>query len=567
MAMDWLIAFFQKNPVIPIFLTLGLGFWLGKLKIKSFSLGSVAATLVVGVVVGQIKIAVPDILKTVFFLFFLFSIGYSVGPQFFRSFRGPGLRMVGFSVVAAIVCSGLVIAAAHLMGYNNGIAAGLFAGSQTVSASLGLLSDTVRELPLEESDRAHLLLIIPACYAVTYVFGTIGTAWFLSSIGPRMLGGLDKVKAEVAQIEQEMDKGTVATDPGMIPARRQVLFRAYRADSSFYDTPRTVGEIQSMYAAKGTRVLVERARIGGDIVDPGLDTLISRNDLIVLGGRADAIISLDPPPGEEVPDAELLNFGAERTLVTIASGAIDGMTLEDLRSATYMERVMIASVSRNGMNIPAKARTELHAGDVLTLVGWPRDVAEAAGNIGYADRATNSTDMVFVGLGIAAGCIIGALSLKIHGIPMALGTSVGALISGLSLGWLRARKPSFGHIPSSVVWLFNNLGVNMFIAVLGLTAGGALMNGLHEAGPMIIAVGALLTILSVVINVVIARTIFRFNRPETLGCVAGARCCVAAIGAVQDTLQSDVPNLGYTVTYAVANVALVFSSLAVLFLT
>ncbi|MDE7471552.1 MAG: aspartate-alanine antiporter, partial [Paramuribaculum sp.] len=135
-----------------------------------------------------------------------------------------------------------------------------------------------------------------------------------------------------------------------------------------------------------------------------------------------------------------------------------------------------------------------------------------------------------------------------------------------SLGWLRARKPSFGHIPSSVVWLFNNLGVNMFIAVLGLTAGGALMNGLHEAGPMIIAVGALLTILSVVINVVIARTIFRFNRPETLGCVAGARCCVAAIGAVQDTLQSDVPNLGYTVTYAVANVALVFSSLAVLFL-
>lgn len=565
--MDWLIAFFQKNPVIPIFLTIGLGFWVGKLKIRSFSLGPVAATLVVGVVIGQMKISVPDILKTVFFLFFLFSIGYSVGPQFFRSFRGPGLRMMGFSVVAAIVCSGLVIAAAHLMGYSNGIASGLFAGSQTVSASLGLLGDTVRELPVEDSERTHLLLIIPACYAATYVFGTIGTAWFLSSIGPRMLGGLDKVKAEVARIEQEMDKGEASADPGMIPARRQVLFRAYRADSSFFDTPRTVGEIQAMYAARGTRVLVERARIGGNIVDPSLDTLISRNDLIVLGGRAEAIISLDPPPGVEVTDAELLNFGAERTPVTIASGNIDGMTLGKFRSEPFMERVVVASVKRNGLSIPARIMTELHAGDVLTLVGWPRDVAEAASHIGYADRPTNSTDMVFVGLGIAAGCIIGALSLKINGIPMALGTSVGALIAGLSLGWFRARKPSFGHIPSSVVWLFNNLGVNMFIAVLGLTAGGALMQGLHEAGPMIIAVGALLTILSVVINLLIARRIFRFNRPETLGCVAGARCCVAAIGAVQDTLQSDVPNLGYTVTYAVANVALVFSSLAVLFLT
>ncbi len=564
--MEWLIEFFQKHPVIPVFLTLGLGFWLGKLKIKSFTLGPVAATLVVGVVIGQMKIVVPDILKTVFFLFFLFSTGYGVGPQFFRSFKGSGVRMLLFAVVEALICATLVIAAAWIMGYSNGVATGLFAGSQTVSAALGLLADTVREMPLDESARGHLLLIIPACYAVTYVFGTIGTAWFLSSVAPAMMGGMKKVKADVARIEQDMDAADATPAPGIIPARRNVLFRAYEVQSEFFDTPRTADEISRYYSAAGHRVVVERARVGGVVLDPSQSVKIAKGDRIVLGGRADDIISLDAPPGPEVADAELLNFGAERTPVTVASGKIDGMSLDALRNQSYMQRVMVASIKRNGMNIPAKKLTEIHGGDVLTLVGWPCDVAEAAAAIGYADRDTDSTDMVFVGLGIALGCIIGALSIRIHGIPMALGTSVGALIAGLSLGWLRARRPSFGHIPSSALWIFNNLGVNMFIAVIGLTAGASLIQGLKEAGAMIILIGALLTTIGLIINVVLAHRVFRFSSPLTLGCVAGGRCCVAAIGAIQSTLESDVPNLGFTVCYAVGNVSLVFSSLLVLFL-
>ncbi len=564
--MDWLITFFQKNPVIPVFLTLGLGFWLGKVKIKSFALGSVAATLIVGVVIGQMKINVPDMLKTVFFLFFLFSIGYGVGPQFFRAFKGGGVRMLCFAFVEAIVCAGLVILGAKIMGYGNGVAAGLYAGSQTVSACLGLLGDTVKEMPLEDLEREHLLLIIPACYAVTYIFGTVGTAWFLSNVGPSMLGGLAKVKEEVARIEEEMDSGGMSLAPGLIPARRPVGFRAYEVSNEFLKNPTTVLEIEKRYEDEGYRVIVERIRIKGIVenADPG--QIVSPGDHIVLGARMEDLVTLKNPPGPEVADAELLNFGAERTPVTIASGKIDGMNLSELRQQNFMDRIVISSIKRNGLSIPLKNNTELHSGDTLTLVGWPRDVAVAAAAIGYADRDTDVTDMVFVGLGIAAGCIIGALSIRINGIPMAMGVSVGALIVGLLMGWFRAKRPSFGHIPSSALWIFNNLGVNMFIAILGLTAGAALMHGIREAGIMIIAVGAILTLVGLVINVLIASKLFRFSAPETLGCVAGGRCCVAAIGAVQDTLKSDVPNLSFTVCYAVANVALVFSSLLVLFL-
>lgn len=563
--MEWILTFFRTHPLIPVFLTLGLGFWLGRLRFKGFSLGSIAATLIVGVIIGQMKIEVPDLVKNVFFLFFLFATGYSVGPQFVRAMKGPGLRQAAFAVVEALVCAGLIIAAAYIFGYDNGIATGLYAGAQTASACLGMIGDTVRELPVDEEQRQYLLTIIPACYAVTYIFGTVGTAWFLSSMAPKMMGGLDKVKAEVALIEEEMDNADNIA-PGQIHASRPVSFRAYEASSEFFDNPRTIKEIEQRFSTQGWRVFVERARIGGKIFDPSDDLKVAKGDHVVLAGRMEEIIDLQSKLGSEVSDPELLNFGAEKTPVTVSSKGAAGMTFGQLRNSDYMERVMVSSIKRNGLNLPIKNQTELYPGDILTLVGWPRDVEAAAVKIGYADKQTDVTDMVFLGLGIAAGCILGAFAIEINGIPFSAGASVGALIMGLLLGWWRARRPTFGRIPTAALWVFQNLGANMFIAVIGLTAGASFMYGLQRTGWLIILVGAVCTLLGLIINIFIARRLFRFSMTETLGCVAGGRCSVASISAITNALQSDVPNLGFTIAYAVANISLVFSSLLVLFL-
>ncbi|MDE6010599.1 MAG: aspartate-alanine antiporter [Muribaculaceae bacterium] len=563
--MDWLITFFRQNPLIPIFLTLGLGFWLGRLRYKSFSLGPIAATLVVGVIIGQMRIVIPDMVKSIFFMFFLFAIGYSVGPQFFRSLKGRGARQALFAVVEALVCAGIVLLAARLMGYNTGVATGLYVGSQTASAALGLLNDTVREMPLDEEKRRYLLEIIPACYAVTYVFGTIGSAWFLANVGPKMLGGMKRVRQEIAVIEEKLDEGG-DLQPGQIMARRPVGFRAYRVEGEFFSTPRTVDEIEAHLADKGWRVFVERLRVGGEIVDPHPDTRVSAGDTVVLGGRREALVDLSDCLGPEVADPDLLTFGAEKTPVTVASQGAAGLTFGQLRRKEYMRGVVVASIKRLGLSIPLKQNTVIERGDVLTLVGLPRDVATAAREIGYADRQTDTTDMVFVGLGIALGCIVGAVTFKINGIPIGLSMSGGALVSGLFLGWLRNRRPVFGRIPSSALWLFSNLGVNMFIAIIGLTAGASVVAGLREAGWSVIVIGVICTIVGLVINILIGRRLFRFSAPETLGSVAGGRCSVASIGAITDSLQSDVPNLSFTVTYAVANISLVFSSLILLFL-
>ena len=562
--MDWITDLLRQNPVIPIFLTIGIGFLLGKLKYKSFTLGPVAATLIVGVVIGQLDLNIPQIVKTIFFMLFLFSIGYSVGPQFFRSFRGDGLKQLAFAVVGALVCASTVILASKLMGYDTGVALGLFAGSQTASASLGLSADTVRELSMDPAVKTRILDMIPTAYAVTYIFGTIGSAWFLSNVGPMLLGGMKKVKAETEAIEKAMDDGAEKIDPSLIVADTPVSYRVYRAGGELFDKPRTVAEIEKYFADRNERIFVERLRIKGRITDPTPDTLVQSGDLVVLSARSEVIVDEPVLLGKEVADHELLNFGAENLPVTVSGKGVDGMTFGQLRRQPYMKGVLVSKITRNNMSLPGRNNLILERGDVLTLSGSPRNVAIASKQIGFADRQSISTDMVLLGFGIALGCFIGALAIHIGGVPVSLSTSGGVLLAGLFFGWLRNRRPTFGNIPQPVVWIFDNMGLNMFVAVVGLSSGPKFVAGLHEVGFTLFIVGILATLLALTINIFIARKIFRFSAPETLGCVAGARCGVASIGAIQDALESTVPVLGYTVTYAAANLLLVFSSLLVL---
>ncbi|MDE6295466.1 MAG: aspartate-alanine antiporter, partial [Muribaculaceae bacterium] len=400
---DYIFNILRANPVIPIFLTIGLGFWIGQLKYKSFSLGPVAATLIIGVIIGQIGLDISPTVKTLFFMLFLFSIGYSVGPQFFRSLRGSGLKQVGFAVLEAVVCAATVILAAKIMGYDLGTACGLFAGSQTASASLGVTTDTIHSMNLPEETKKAITDMIPACYAVTYIFGTIGSAWILSNVGPWLLGGMKKVKEETLAIERSMDDGEFTPDDGMIDANRPVAFRAYRAESEVFDEPRSVRYVENLFARKNVRLFVERLRVNGKIYDPDADITIRRGDTIVLSGRREVIVEEAGVIGPEVADTELLSFGAENLAVTVSRKGAAGMTFGEIRKQPFMNGVIIKTMTRNGVSLPARSKTEIQTGDVLTLVGLPSKVAVAVENIGYADRHTEATDMVFIGLGVALG--------------------------------------------------------------------------------------------------------------------------------------------------------------------
>ena len=558
---DWLINVFRENQEIPIFLTLGLGFWLGNLRFKSFSLGPVTATLIVGVLIGQIGIDISATVKSLAFMMFLFAIGYSVGPQFFRALRGEGLKQIGFALVEAAVCVGVVVVVCKLMHFDKGVAAGLFAGSQTVSAVIGVGSDTIRSSVADAAEADRMVHLIPACYAVTYVFGTIGSAWVIANLGPMLLGGLDRVKAETRRIEAEMDAGDFVPEAGTIVANRLISYRAYRADSEYFDRSHSIREIESHLKKQNLRQFVVRARVNGEIMEPSPELRIHKGDTIVLSGTRSTIVYDSDWVGPEVTDHELLTFSSENLAVTVSKRGACDMTVGELRSKPYMHGVMISKVLRNDMPMPVTRSLRLEQGDVVTLVGLPEEVANAVPEIGYSDRATGESDLVFIGLGIALGCLLGAIVVYCHGIPLSLSTSGGAILAGLVMGWLRSKRPTFGHIPSPVIWFMDNAGLNIFIAVVGISAGPSFIIGLKEVGVSIFFVGVLCTFLPLFISIFVGNKLFRFPAAMTLGCVAGSRNAVAALGAIQDNLESTLPMMGYTVTYAVGSVTMIISGL------
>lgn len=566
--MEWIGHILRDNPSLAVFLTLGIGFFIGQLKYKSFSLGTVTSVLLVGVLVGQFDIPVPGPLKDVFFLLFLFSIGYSVGPQFFRALKGDGIKQVLFAVVVCGLCLLSVWGVALCMGYNIGEAVGLLAGSQTMSAVIGVGTDTINSLGVSEAEKQQWISIIPVCYAVTYVFGTIGSAYILANLGPWLLGGLKKVKAETAELEKKMNYGTANTDPNYIKAMRPVVFRAYKVTDSFFATPRTIDETEDYFRQKGKTIYVERLRSGDTVTDvvPGNDLRITLGDEIVLSGRREFIVGDESWIGPEVFDSDLVDFMAEGLEITVASKEFDSMTVDELRRQKFMYGVSIKSISRSGVNVPVLAQVKIGRGDVVTVVGLGREVDEVARRLGYADRRTTKTDLVFVGLGIFIGGLIGSLAIHIGEIPISLSVSGGALIAGLVLGWLRSKHPTFGRLPRSSVWLMDNLGLNMFIAVVGISSGPSFVTGLKEVGPVLFLMGVVTTTLPLVLGMIIGHRIFKFPAAINLGCCAGSRTTTASLGAVQDAIGSSLPAMGYTVTYAIGNTLLILWGVVIVLL-
>lgn len=564
--MEWVIHLLRQHSELAIFLTIAAGFWIGKIKVGQFSLGIVTSVLLVGVLVGQLDITIEEPVKSVFFLLFLFAIGYKVGPQFFRGLKKDGLPQVGFAVLMCVGCLVITWILALIMGYNAGEAAGLLAGAQTISAVIGVADDTINGLNINTEQKNNMINIIPVAYAVTYIYGTAGSAWVLSSLGPKMLGGLEKVKAACKELEAKMGTSE-ADEPGFEHARRPVVFRAYTIENDWFGNGKTVEQLESYFISQGKRLFVERMRHNHTIINeilPG--QLLQKGDEVVLSGRREFAIGEEDWIGEEVIDPQLLDFPVEVLPVMIHKKPYANQKLEFIRKQPFMHGVSVRRIKRAGIDIPVFAQTMVDSGDTLELVGLKKEVETAAKQLGYIDRPTNATDMVFVGIGILIGGVIGALAIHIGGVPISLSTSGGALIAGLVFGWLRSKHPTFGQIPESSLWVLNNVGLNMFIAVVGISAGPSFIQGLKEVGAMLFIIGILATSLPLLLGLILARYVFHFHPALALGCTAGARTTTAALGAIQEAVGSETPSLGYTVTYAVGNTLLIIWGVVIVLL-
>jgi putative transport protein len=561
---DWFVQTLRNYPEIAIFLSLALGYYFGSFTYKGLGLGAVTATLIAAVIIGQLEIKIGSPLKPVFFLMFLFAIGYGVGPQFVRGIAKDGLPQALFAVVVCFFCLGAAYLGAKFAGYNVGSAAGLYAGSQTISASMGLATDAINRLGLSPEETKKILDAMPVAYAVTYIFGTIGSAIVLALIGPALLG----IDLEAACKRYEEKHGGKKESGGPGTAWYQFEFRAYRVRAGAQIVGKTVQQAEALLPEQ--RVFIQRIRRGETIMDATADAVIRDGDILAIAGRREVLVNLIGATAEEVNDRELLAVPIEGVDVYVTSKDVDGRTLAELGNSPAARGVFLRKIVRGATatDIPILADTQLQRGDIATIVGRTPDVAAATKLLGHPDRVTDVADVAFIGAAITIGALLGAMVYKVGSVPLTLSTSGGVLIAGLFFGWLRSVRPTFGRIPSSTVWFMNSVGLNVFIAVVGISSGPGFVAGLQQLGFSLFLWGVVVTTVPLILAMYVGKYLFKFDDALVLGCCSGARTTTASLGMVNDRAKSQIPGLGYTVTYAVGNTLLtVWGMVLVILLT
>ncbi|EJT04469.1 TrkA C-terminal domain-containing protein [Rhizobium sp. CCGE 510] len=550
--MTFFIHALQNYPEIAIFLALAIGFWFGKLTLGSFSLGVVTSSLFAGLLIGQLHITIDPIVGSIFFTMFLFAVGYEVGPPLIHGLKTIGLPQILFTVCVCISAVATTYAVSLVLGYDKGLSSGLLAGATTNSGTLGVATATLRQLAGEPGKSTTLIGLATLAYAVSYPFGTAGSAWFLARLAPKIMG-IDLVRACA---DYDAKHGGAKPEAGVFSAYRPIAVRAYAIKRGTFDDC-TAGDLEARF--NDPQIFVTRARKGAEVIDCDAQTSLAGVTEIAVAAPPQTLLTLQGRFGTEIDDADLLDYSAEIVEVVMTNKSLIGKTIVQLRTQELLPAghgVFLRHLMRSGEALPLLDDLTIERGDVLTIRGAKRDVARIAERLGYPDRPTDQTDILFMCLGIVLGGLLGAISIPVGGVTLSASPSVGALLGGLACGYLRSVHRSFGRIPSPALWVFNNLGLNGFVAVVGISAGPGLVAGLATHGAGLVLAGIVVSLVPLIVALALGRYVFKFHPAILFGASAGARSSTASIGMLMEVAGSKTPLLGYAIPYATSRILL-----------
>ncbi|MFH1387208.1 MAG: aspartate-alanine antiporter [bacterium] len=544
-----MIEIARGYPQIVIFLAIAIGYYLGKIKFWGFSLGSTAGVLLASLVLGQLNIEIHPLLRSVGFALFIFTIGYRVGPSFFGALRKEGLNYIWVSLVVAVTGLLTALALGKILGFDAGTTAGLLAGAMTQSTVIGTADGAILGLPISAAQKTALQSHVAISYAITYIFGVAGLIVFFKLI-PRLLG--INLKQEARELEEKMSGGAAGGEsPELFSWYKMTGLRGYQAANSGI-AGKKVAEIEAMFSSK---VAVERIRRGEKLWDFSPETVVQIGDEVALAGGRQGLIQAEKIIGPEIDDGLLCDILGESLEVCVLNPKVAGKTLGEI-SREIGHGCFLRKLTREGHELPLTRETVVNKCDLLTLVGVKKELDQNIEYLGYVERPTNTTDLIMVSLGCVLGSLIGLIVVPVFGVPVTLGVGGGVLLAGLICGWLRAVHPTFGQIPGGAQWIFTDLGLNLFIACVGLTAGPQALQALKSSGGAIFLAGAVLSLMPMIVGLFFGRVVLKLNPVLLLGALTGAGTVTPALNALKDEAESSAPALGYAVPYAFGNVVL-----------
>ena len=533
------------NPVISIFVCLALGYLIGKLKIKSFTIGATVGTLLVGLLISLVfkgagTYQIDGTVKTIFFSLFIFAIGYEVGPSFFASLKSSGLKIIILSLFFAVAAFVVSIVLFKAFGIGAGEAGGILAGSLTQSAILGTADSTMKgmlsgtELKTAESQMA-------IAYALTYVFGTVGVVVFLKNGAAKLIGVnlTDTVKKKIDQtnFHESSSDNTVV---GNIKAR------AFCIENGAEFIGKTIGSVEEQYGDDLTITQIIRK---GKKVNLASDVQLLEGDTVTIIGLLDAVLHFEAPGMKETDDSEALKLDVIKQEIVLTN---------------HFSLDVIKHLSENGIVISERKRDNnvlsedqaLKALDHLTLVGPKALITKVVKKLGYVKDTGTETDVSFISMGLVVGLLIGAISFVVSGIPITLGSGGGALIGGLLFGYYQDKHSNYGLMPKATRWFCKSVGLNLFIAIVGLTSGASFLSALQSMGVKVLLIGVLVTILPHIASVYFGKFVLKLDAVDIIGALCGAGTCTAALNGVVEEYDSSIFAAAYTPGYAMGNILL-----------
>jgi putative transport protein len=543
----------QEIPELAVFACLALGYALGSLKYRGFGLGTVVGTLTIALVVGQAEITIAPFSKTLFFALFMFAVGYEVGPEFFRGIRRGGAQMVAMSLTFCALGLGSVVLMSKLFGFDKGLAAGLLSGALTQSAAIGTSTDAIQRLPLAPHVRELLVSHIAIGDAVTYVFGTAGVLLFLTKGVPALLRF--DLRAESQKYEEALGAGAGDSSKGVFDSYVAVDVQAFRLVEPELQA-RTVAEAEKVLSTERARLYVQRLRRGRRLFSPEKSERLQPGDVLAISGSRERLLEVQPRLGPQVVDLEVLDIPLETTSIVVTQKSVAGKTLLELARSVDPRGVHLRRILRQGQQLPRLPNSLIERGDLLEVTGRNDDIDRIGALIGFVDRPRENSDVTFLGLAAAAGSLLGLLSIKIANIPVSLGTGGGVLMTGLVFGWLHSIRPQWGRIPAPAVWLMQTLGLNTFVAIVGLSAAPHVVEAMKTSGLQLLVAGIVVSLVPHLMTALLGRHFLGLNGGILVGACAGAGTCTPALSAAVEEAESRVPALGYTIPYAISNVLL-----------
>jgi putative transport protein len=551
--MSALAGFLHNAPALCLFLTLLLGTIIGRFHVKGVGFGSVVGTLIAGIVIGiAARPELPDLLRWTFFYLFLFSVGYSVGPQFFGNLKKEAIPQIALALVVAGVGLAAVLGVTAVWGFDEGIAVGLLSGGLTQSAALGTGLSAIAELPIPDAEKAALAANAPLAEAITYGFGDLGLILFLTWLGPMIMRA--DLKSEAKALEEKLSLGLAH---GHLSAGSRYGVRAYEVEDPSV-VAANVATLESRYA--GARLSVQRVQRGDTLLNLSPELTLQRGDRLLVSARREGFVRAGREIGPEVDSPDLLAIPITTAAIVVTTSQVHGRTLSELADRAALTGVYLESLHRGAEALPHEAWTVVERGDVLHVIGTPADVDRASRHLGFVDRDPSKSDLMYLAAGICVGMLLGLLKLNVGGIALGLGTAGSILVVGLVAGWGRSRYPVFGAIPEPAQRLLMDVGLTVFIAVVGMNAGPHALEAYRASGGAffgrIFVAGMIVTIAPLAVGSLAGRYVLNMSPLMTLGGLAGAQTCTPGLNALRDASGSNIGSLAYTVPYAMGNILL-----------